>query len=270
MITLLALTVLIPAVDSSQVFPIERFEALNYRVQNLSLPRKKPGKQVERTTLSVGKPDGSKMSINLHRYAERRTNHGYGPDSRASIPKDELQRPWSGLPLGWECRIGTIKGMNALSVAVAGYHESLSLTGFAPATLNERGFGVFEPKNWSPIYQDLERILRETFARAVGLRLGDISSRTIAGYSVRSARCQESDRIFGDLKMWCLKGGWSVETNDQIGYFTLRKGAAFAVVPLAAASVKVGTTWHTLPDAVALKDGVMYAPVELLELLLQE
>lgn len=146
-------------------------------------------------------------------------------------------------------------------------HEYVQVGIFQRAKQDGKGFLAKSPRDWTEDSMLLERLTRNTLALTAGMRLEDFRTRNVAGHAVASGTCDRTDRMFGGLSEWCQKEGWTIETNSDVGYYTLRKGASYAVFPLGSVDVKINGVWKSAGDAVSLRDGRVYVTETALNLL---
>lgn len=172
--------------------------------------------------------------------------------------------PPSGLPLGERlsyCRLQP--GSRNISIITEFAVVSVIMT--PKARTDAKGFWVAPNHDWTDDAKLLERIARITFSRAAGRRLIETTARTMGGASVASASCRHSNRAFGSLSEWCSRRGWSVTEDTEYGYYTIRKGGHYAIVPVGADQIKIDGQWIDLPDYIVEHEGQIYVPQEALE-----
>jgi hypothetical protein len=125
---------------------------------------------------------------------------------------------------------------------------------------NPRGFADPQPFDFRTKSAILERIARHTLANAAGLRLDHNGSSAIAGRTIASAKCRRTGRVFGSLSQWAQAENWTLSEDSTYGFFTVKKGTKWAVIPLGADQIKVKGVWKEMGDSAAFFNGKLYLP----------
>jgi len=169
----------------------------------------------------------------------------------------------SGLPLGGDtwCKVED-KGFYIYTTT---HWDRVMLIASPPYGTSPKGFVLINPKDWTADKPLFERVARVTLANLAGSRLGASYSSALNGATVPTRKCGRSSAIFGEVNTWANRRGWSVEENTEFGYFTLKKGARYVVLPLGSPKVKVDGVWRDAGDVVALRDGKLYATKRAIE-----
>ncbi|HZH98595.1 MAG TPA: stalk domain-containing protein [Fimbriimonadaceae bacterium] len=158
----------------------------------------------------------------------------------------------SGLPLGFDTRFKQEGGH--LYIVSAGSFEELSIQMHLQGK-DEKGFYKAFPHDWTSDVKMAERFARVLMARAAGDRLGQPATRSFSGYTASAAVCSKTSRVFVDIREWAGAKGWTVTSNSELGYLSLKKGTSYVVLPLGSGKMKVNGIWRTLSDLVAQKNG---------------
>jgi len=143
--------------------------------------------------------------------------------------------------------------------------EKISLQAIPRYGTSSKGFVQINPKDWSKDKPLFERVARVTLANLAGSRLGSSYSSALNGATIPTRKCGRSSAIFGEVNAWASRRGWSVEENTEFGYFTLKKGGRYVVLPLGSPKVKVDGVWRDGGDVIALRDGKLYATKRAIE-----
>ena len=168
--------------------------------------------------------------------------------------------PPSGLPIGGEFHVRAPQGDGLLSLVASSRFSTFDLS----MTLhNLPGSRWRNPPahDWTNDLKIAEYVARYAMSRGAGSRLGTVTNRQFNGYLARAATCTKTNRVMVDVRDWASAKDWSVEETAEPGYLTLRKGTRWAVIPSAAASIKVDGQWRAIPDLVMVKSGRWMFPV---------
>lgn len=123
-----------------------------------------------------------------------------------------------------------------------------------------KGFYRAPDHDWTQDIKLAERLARVAMARAAGLRLGGLGTVAFPGYQALGASCTKTARKYVGLSAWANAKGWLVERNEELAYWTLRKGSNAIVVPVGTNRIKVNGSWRVLPDLVMEKEGYRLVP----------
>ena len=207
--------------------------------------------------------DRALLNASILSYDSDRGSDGF-IKTRPSVRTESMEpRAPSGVPLG----------SSAASKLDDGVHHLLATTRFEEIQLlllsqgaDAEGYNRAPDRDWRADQELCEQFARRSLARAAGLRLGAITTSSMAGASIPTATCQRSNAKFGDLRAWCSAKGWTVTENKDLGVLTVKRGSTFAVVPMGTAWVKWdGATWTKMSDVVMEKDGRVMAPKDVLD-----
>lgn len=163
----------------------------------------------------------------------------------------------SAVPVG--CDVKFLCKEGRLSLVTTGRFE-YCLVQLLLQGSDAKGFYKAPEHDWTEDIKLVERLARVTMARAAGLRLGGLGTVSFPGYQALGSTCSKTARKYVGLSAWATTKGWSVEKNEDLAYWTLRKGANSIVVPAGANKIKVNGTWRVLPDLVMEKGGYRLVP----------
>lgn len=177
---------------------------------------------------------------------------------------DDMQhRTPSGIPLGADSRWSALGGPLVLLFSTR-YEEGVAHLQLQRSP--RQTFTLKDERAWIEDRQLLERVVRYSLARIAGRRLGKVKPLGVSGDSIPMATCRLSNAKFGDLRSWCAAKGWTMTENKELGVLTLKRGAAFVVIPMGTAWVKWhGRNWNRISDVVMERDGRVMAPEEVLD-----
>ncbi len=147
-----------------------------------------------------------------------------------------------------------------VSVRVINQHADIICFYWPQIKTTPRGFSDPQSFDLKTQLAFIERISRHTLARASGLRLDVSSSGIVSGSRVNKAACRITGMSFGDLNQWAKSSGWTLTEDPTFGFYTLKKGSDWAVLPLGAEQIKVNGVWKEMGDSAAYFNDSLYLP----------
>jgi len=245
--------------------PVERLTARSFLVTGHSPRRAMPKQNGARATF-VRESDRAKLAVSLA-FGDYAVGSGLVRDSPMR-PNGAIggvdQRDWPdmAMPMGTdhEGSLGPIGGYLWITTR----YEFVSVS-LIPPRSSAGGHVRHLAHDWTHDRSLIETLARVSLARTAGYRLGSPGYAEVGGASIPTRKCGRSSAIFGEVNAWANRRGWSVEENTEFGYFTLKKGARYVVLPLGSPKVKVDGVWRDGGDVVALRDGKLYATKRAIE-----
>ena len=154
---------------------------------------------------------------------------------------------------------------NSISIQLETETATVGVSFVGRVGTNSKGFADPSQVDFKAKSAFVERIARHTLANTAGTRLDHSGTGALAGRSVARATCRRSARVFGDLTQWAQAENWTLSEDSTYGFYTIKKGARWAVIPLGADQIKVNGVWKEMGDSAAFFNGKLYLPAAGLE-----
>ena len=265
-------TIFLLSVFSPSPAPTEELERLGYVAEPVQLGPRTSVSPIRSHIQEFKGEDGSKLRVRstwtMNLDQERPLNFEIGSkehfeymaiDSAVNPKSRELP---SGLPPKFS---RTYSHRSVVRIVVDTTWASVDCTWVGRIGTTSKGFAAEDAFDYNTKVTFVERVLRKTLANAAGLRLDQNGSSAIAGRTIASAKCRRTGRVFGGLTQWAQAENWTLSEDSTYGFFTMKKGNDWAVLPLGADQLKVNGVWKEMGDSAAYFKGKLYLPAAGLE-----
>lgn len=255
-IMIFAPIILLSAADAWPTFlPFEIFERNGFSQFESAISS-------DRRVHIVRPADGASMQVHFAQSSPElvRRSAGPGMEIQSSTGWTHGVTP-SGYPLG--TLVSYFQGGN-VTLRGGGHSEHVGVTIYGPSFREGRSRGrraivVAEES------QFVERALRYALGHFSARRLSNDGSVSVGGHGYSAMKASGTNTRYIDLGTWAAENGLVVSAGQDGTVKSFTKAGKLWVIPLAAAKIKKGSIWHSLPDLVMRKDGKYYVPVAALQ-----
>ncbi len=206
--------------------------------------------------------DGASMRIQIAEASPAlvRRSAGAGMEIQSSASWTHGVTP-SGYPLG--TLVSYFQGSNVtLRGGGQSEHVGVAIHGASFREGRSRGNRAIVVAEES---QFVERALRYALGHFAARRLSNDGTVTIGGHRYSAMKASGTNTRYIDLGTWAAQNGLVVSTGQDGTLKSFTRDGKLWVIPLAAAKIKKGSNWQSLPDLVMRKDGKYFVPVVALQ-----